>query len=85
MLGTITDHRFNQAVEDCDAVFEPSIHDDPHIGGDWSYEAVTAHADYFHVTALHDTTLAQAIRHAETAWPFPVNIYLYPKSSAPLG
>ena len=85
MLGHITDHRPDPAAEDCDAVFEPSIHDDPHVAGDWSYETVTAHADYFHVTALYDTTVSKAIRHAETAWPFPVNIYLYPRGSAPLG
>ena len=85
MLGQITDHRPDPRAEDCDAVFEPSIHDDPHVGGEWSYEAVTAHADYFHVTALYETTVTHAIRHAETAWPFPVNIYLYPKGSAPLG
>lgn len=85
MLGTITDHRTNQVDADCDAVFEPSIHDDPHVEGDWSYDAVTAHANYFHVTAVYETTRAAAIRHAETVWPFPVNIYLYARGSAPLG
>ncbi|MBB5278506.1 hypothetical protein HNR26_004607 [Rhizobium rosettiformans] len=85
MLGQITDHRPDPSAEDCDAVFEPSVHDDPHVGGVWSYEAVTSHADYFHVTAVYETTRAAAIRQAETAWPFPVNIYLYAKGSAPLG
>lgn len=85
MLGQITDHRPDPTDEDCDAVFEPSIHDDPHVGGEWTYEAVTAHADYFHVTALYGTTIPAAIRHAETNWPFPVNIYLYSRGSAPLG
>lgn len=85
MLGQITDHRSDPSAEECAAVFEPSIHDDPHVGGEWSYEAVTAHADYFHVTALYDTPVTEAIRHAEATWPFPVNIYLYPTGSAPLG
>ena len=85
MLGQTIDHRPDQTAEDCDAIFEPSIHDNPHVEGDWSYEAVTAHADYFHVAALYGTTTAQAIRHAKTAWAFPVNIYFYPKDSAPLG
>lgn len=85
MLGRITDHRPNRSPNECDAIFEPSIHDDPHVAGDWTYEAVTAHADYFHVTAIYRTSVAEAIRHAETAWPFPVDIFLYPAGSAPLG
>ena len=85
MLGQIIDHRQDQTTEDCDVVFEPSIHDDPHCGGPWSFEAVTTHAAYFHVTALYGTTIPAAIRHAEISWPFPVNIYLYSRGSAPLG
>lgn len=85
ILGKINDHRADQIGLECDAVFEPSIHDNPHVAGDWTYEAVTTHSAYFHVTAIYQTTVAEAVRHAEAAWPFPVNIYLYPAGSGPLG
>lgn len=85
MLDRLIDHRPDPSAHDCDAVFEPSIHDDPHVTGAWSYEAVTSHADYFHVTALYGILVEEAIRHAETAWPFPVNVYLYSAGSAPIG
>ena len=85
MLGNIVDHRTNRNNADCDAVFEPTIHDDPNCGGPWTFEAVTAHSDYFHVTRLYDATVRQAFQHSETAWPFPVTIYLYDLGSRPIG
>lgn len=85
MLGRVIDHRADASAQECDAVFEPSVHDDPDVTGVWTYEVVTGHAAYFHVTALYGVTVLDAVQHATVTWPFPVTVYLYPAGSAPIG
>jgi hypothetical protein len=87
MIGNILDHRSNPFRPQTDAVFEPTIHDDPRsfAEGAFSYEAVTSHPAYFHVANLAGTTVRDALLYAEATWPFPVTIYFYDAGSRPIG
>ncbi|MDY8108855.1 hypothetical protein U0C82_06815 [Fulvimarina sp. 2208YS6-2-32] len=87
MIGNIRDHRTDLFVVDIDAVFEPTIHDNPngYDAGPFRFDVVTQHPDYFHVADLCDTTVRDALLHAETTWPFPVTVYLYDAGIGPLG
>ncbi|MFH1341899.1 MAG: hypothetical protein ABIL01_11955 [Pseudomonadota bacterium] len=88
MLGNIVDHRTNRTTPLCDAVFEPSAHDqarDARGAELFSYDEATADARYFYVSELPSTTVREAILHAEATWPFAVTVFLYDRGSRPLG
>ncbi len=88
MIGNVIDHRSSPACPEVDVVFEPSAHDNavrPDGSEYFPYEDVAGHPQGFHAEALHDTTLREAILHAEQAWPFPVTLHLYDRGTRPLG
>lgn len=88
MLGNIIDHRTNRSSPQCDAVFEPSAHDNARRadGQPWfSLEEAESDPDYFHALDMRDTTVRDAVLHAEHAWSFVVTVYLYDRGSRPLG
>lgn len=87
MLGNIIDHRTDRSSPECDAVFEPSAHDNAKRpnGAPWfDYDEAAEHPDYFHVLDQIDTTVRDAVRRAETAWPFAVTVFIYDKGRRPL-
>lgn len=88
MLGNIVDGRTDRFCTECDAVFEPSAHDNA-IQAEgtprFDYDAATEHDGYFIVVDQLDTTVREAILRAETGWPCPVTVFLYDKGSGPLG
>lgn len=88
MLGNIVDHRTNRTAPLCDAVFEPSAHDQARDARGvefFSYDEATADPRYFYVSELPSTSVREAILHAEITWPFAVTIFLYDRRSQPLG
>lgn len=88
MLGNIIDHRANRSTPECDAVFEPSAHDNARRsnGQPWyRLEEAERDPDYFHVLDMRDTTVRDAALHAEYTWSFAVTVYLYDRGSQPLG
>jgi hypothetical protein len=74
MLANIVDKRKNIYNVECDAVFEPSQHDNS-VSGATQFPAFN-YKDHFTVYDMDDTTIAQA-----TAWAneqeIPVTMYLY--------
>lgn len=88
MLGNIVDHRTDRYSPLCDAVFEPSAHDQAKDARGvelFSYDEATADARYFYVSELPSTTVRDTILHAETTWPFAVTVFFYDRGSRPLG
>lgn len=88
MLGNIIDHRTDHTSPECDAVFEPSAHDNARRpdGRPWfALEEAEADPAYFHVLDSVDTTVREAMLRAERDWPFAVTVYLYDKGARPLG
>lgn len=88
MLGNIIDHRTDRSTPECDAVFEPSAHDNARRpdGLPWFVvEEAEADTVYFHVLDSVDTTVREAMLKAERDWPFAVTVYLYDKGARPLG
>ena len=88
MLGNIIDQRTDRYSPLCDAVFEPSAHDqakDVHGAEFFSCDEATGDARYFYVSELPSTTVRLAILHAETNWPFAVTVFLHDPGSRPLG
>lgn len=88
MLGNIIDHRTGRSTPECDAVFEPSAHDNVRRpdGRPWFVlEEAEADPAYFHVLDSVDTTVREALLRAERDWPFAVTVYLYDKGARPLG
>jgi hypothetical protein len=88
MLGNIVDHRTDRSSPLCDAVFEPSAHDqakDARGVEFFSYDEATSDPRYFYVSELPSTTVRDAILHAETNWPFAVTVFLHDPGSRPLG
>lgn len=88
MLGNIVDHRTDRSAPQCDAVFEPSAHDNAARpdGHPWFVlEEAEADTSYFHVLDSVDTTLREALLRADGDWPFAVTVYLYDKGTRPLG
>ena len=88
MLGNIIDHRTDRSTPECDAVFEPSAHDNARRpdGHPWFVlEEAEADPAYFHVLDSVDTTVREALLRAERDWPFAVTVYLYDKGARPLG
>lgn len=88
MLGNIFDNRTDRSCPECDAVFEPSAHDNakrPDGSEYFSYNEATSSAGYFYAVDLLDTTVRDAVLHAEIAWAFPVTVFVYDKGRRPLG
>lgn len=88
MLGNIMDHRTDSTCPECDAVFEPSAHDNatrPDGTPYFDYNEVERDPKGFHVDHAYDTTVRDAVLHAEQTWSFPVTVYLYDKGARPVG
>jgi hypothetical protein len=88
MLGNIVDHRTDSLCPECDAVFEPSAHDNTirPDGQPWFHlDEATSSPAYFTVESSYDTTVREAVLRAETEWPFPVTVFIYDQGSRPLG
>ncbi len=88
MIGNIRDHRSDTTCPEVDVVFEPSAHDNavrPDGSEYFPYDDVAGHPQGFHAEALHDTTVREAILHAEHTWPFPMTAYIYNRGARPLG
>ncbi len=85
MIGNIIDNRTDHYVIEVDAVFEPSFHDRTRADGGRTLPDVSDQPDYFIVDAKYATTVRDAVQFADSAWSFPVTIYLYDRGSAPLG
>ena len=88
MLGNIIDRRTDPSSPACDAVFEPSAHDNAKRadGRSWfRLDEATNHPEYFVVLDQLDTMVRDAVLQAETAWSFPVTVYLYDAGRRPLG
>lgn len=87
MLGNIVDHRTDRSCPECDAVFEPSAHDNARRadGTYFDLDEASDHPDYFHAVDMLNTTVRSAVLRAEREWPFPVTVFIYDKGARPLG
>jgi hypothetical protein len=88
MIGNIIDSRTDRCCPECDAVYEPSAHDNakrPDGTEYFSYEEAMGNSAYFIVTDLLDTTVRDAVLHAERNWTIAVTVYLYDKGTRPIG
>ena len=88
MIGNIVDGRSNNAIPECDVVFEPSAHENaqrPDGSVYFGYDIAIEDSEHFYAKAMNDTTVREALLRAESEWTFPVTVYLYDKGSRPLG
>jgi len=82
-IGNIIDRRENSYIVDCDAVFEPSWHDNSHENST-KFKNTDDLEDLFQVYHLYNTTVEQAINYVGST-DTPMTIYLYDKDSKPCG
>jgi len=80
-IGNVIDNRKNEWDVDCDAVFEPSWHDNSPNSTKFKR---TDDLDPFDIDYLYDTTVCKAIEYV-SGMNTPMTIYLYDKGSKPCG
>lgn len=88
MIHNIIDHRSNKDVQDIDAVFE--IHISCALERTWTdgngHEIDISRCRIIYgPTARYHTTVRDAALFSESAWPMPVELFLYDAGSKPLG
>ncbi|TXN17260.1 hypothetical protein FV219_00465 [Methylobacterium sp. WL122] len=88
MLGNIIDNRSDCNCPEIDAVFEPSAHDNAQRTNGEHYfdiDDVDLASSGFYVLDFYNTTVHEAIMHAERRWKFAVTVFLYDKGRRPIG
>lgn len=77
MIANVIDRRSNKYDVRCDAIFEPSQHDNSVKGA----TQFTWGSETFTVEEMWQTTIAQAIERGQV-WDCPVTVYLYDPGTA---